>query len=166
MQPIRQLTTDEVQRALQAAGSNTSSAPGSAPTPAPPSASARVNYAPVFHPGATDIRAAATIPLGDRRGTDRRRHHDAARADGDDLGDGHLAVRRAAAVAVGPARARRSADRDARRRRACVASRPRQAGGAYAFTGVAPGTYTVKARSGMGTRARRRQVHGSGPPRK
>ncbi len=70
---IRPLTTAEVQQALQAARRGSTTA---ATTPLPTSlssSSARVNYAPVFHPGVTDISAATTITLGlgeERTGVD------------------------------------------------------------------------------------------------
>jgi hypothetical protein len=59
---IRVLTAREVRQAMQAARSSVIT-----PLPVPPSPrspAARVNYAPVFHPGVTDIGAAATVTLG------------------------------------------------------------------------------------------------------
>jgi Carboxypeptidase regulatory-like domain len=60
---IRPLTAAEVDRALQAARSG-NRAPGapSAPSLSPPAP--RVTYAPVFHPGVTDIVSAVPIALG------------------------------------------------------------------------------------------------------
>ena len=74
---IRPLTADDVRRAMQIAQSRGPAAPIAAPAaggtkearPAP----VRVNYAPVFHPGVTNISAAATIALGvseERTGVD------------------------------------------------------------------------------------------------
>ena len=94
---IRQLTSAEVRQALQAARAGASTAPVKPGQPTLPPASspgaARVNYAPIFHPGVTDIGAAATIALGvseERTGVGR---HDSTRADGDHLGHDQLAVR-------------------------------------------------------------------------
>ena len=78
---IRQLTAAEVRQALQAARSGASGAQAKPGQPSLPpssssqrySATARVNYAPIFHPGATDIAAAAPIALGvseERTGVD------------------------------------------------------------------------------------------------
>ena len=122
------------------------------------SAAARVNYAPVFHPGATDIRAAATIRARPERGAHRRGYRDAARADRDRLGDGHLHVGRASAVALGRPRAGRRAHRDARRRgpaRACPLNRAPTA--RTSSPSVAPGAYTIKAVIGSGRTRRRAQ---------
>ena len=63
-QPIRQLTSDDVNQALQAARSSTARVPGAAPAAFTPPSSSGVDYAPIFHPGSTDISAAAVIPLG------------------------------------------------------------------------------------------------------
>ena len=71
---IRQLTSEDVRRALQTAQSRTP-ATTVAPAVGVPVARSpvRVSYAPVFHPGATNISAAATIALGvseERNGVD------------------------------------------------------------------------------------------------
>ena len=71
-EPMRRLTPDEVRQALQAARSGTSSAPGAGATP-PPIVRGTLNYAPVFHPGVTDISTASTVTLAlgqERRGID------------------------------------------------------------------------------------------------
>ena len=70
--PIRQLTKEEVQQAIQAAQQG-GPITASASVASFASSAARVNYAPVFYPSATDIRAAATITLGlseERTGVD------------------------------------------------------------------------------------------------
>ena len=150
MQPIRQLTSDEVRQAIQAAGSNTSSAPGSAPMPAPPSASARVDYAPVFHPGATDIGAAATIPL----------------AIGEERGGVDITVQLVSSATISGTVISPSGEMPPMLSVRLVPAGPQsellagaglagvsaqlQAGGAFAFTSVAPGTYVVKAGQGWG----------------
>ena len=61
---IRQLTSGDVQRAVQAARSGNASVPGGTAAAPPSSSGTRVTYAPIFHPGVTDIGAAAVIPLG------------------------------------------------------------------------------------------------------
>ena len=70
---IRVLTSDEVQRALQAARSGSTSVAPSAPPASLSSPTARVNYAPVFHPGVTDLGSATSVSLGvseERAGVD------------------------------------------------------------------------------------------------
>jgi hypothetical protein len=61
---LRQLTSDEVRRILQQPAGMAGGTPASARPATPPPPPVRVNYAAVFHPGVTDIGAAATIPLG------------------------------------------------------------------------------------------------------
>ena len=71
-EPMRRLTSDEVRQAVQAARSATSSAPGAGATP-PPMGRGTLNYAPVFHPGSTDIGTASSVTLAlgqERRGID------------------------------------------------------------------------------------------------
>lgn len=60
---LQQITSEDVRRILQQpAGTPVGTPTGAKPaTPPPP---VRVNYAPVFHPGVTDIGAAAAIALG------------------------------------------------------------------------------------------------------
>ncbi len=76
---IRQLTAAEVRQALEAARSGASPAPAKPGQPPPSSGSRRdssaprLNYAPIFHPGAVDLGAAAPITLGvseERTGVD------------------------------------------------------------------------------------------------
>jgi hypothetical protein len=62
---LRQITADDVRRILQQpAGLAGSAAASGRPAPPAPPPPVRVNYAPVFHPGVTDIGAASTITLG------------------------------------------------------------------------------------------------------
>ena len=71
-EPIRQLTSEETRRAMQAARAGASLDP-LASRASLVSSTAVVDYAPVFYPSATDIRAAATITLGaseERTGVD------------------------------------------------------------------------------------------------
>jgi hypothetical protein len=70
---IRQLTSAQVQQALRAARSTSAATPGATTAPVVTSPPARLNYAPIFHPGVTDIGAAVTIPLAlgeERAGVD------------------------------------------------------------------------------------------------
>lgn len=150
MQPIRQLTSDEVRQAIQAASSNTSSAPGSAPMPALPASSSGVDYAPVFHPGATDIAAAAPITLGlseERGGLDVTVQlvptgtiSGTVTASSGELPP-MVSVR---LVPAGP-----QSELLAGAGLGGVTTQL-QAGGAFAFTSVAPGSYIVKAGQGWG----------------
>jgi uncharacterized protein (DUF2141 family) len=73
---IRRLTSDDVRRGMDLARAG---APPRPPVtkpgfqPSSSSTAARLNYAPIFHPGVTNIGAAATIPLGvsdERTGVD------------------------------------------------------------------------------------------------
>ncbi len=67
---IRVLSSADLQRAMQAARAGAIMSPPNASSTAP---ATRMNYASVFHPGVTDIAAAATIPLGageERSGVD------------------------------------------------------------------------------------------------
>ena len=150
MQAIRQLTSDEVRQALLAARSNTSNVPGSAAVPTLPESSARVDYAPVFHPGATDISAAAPIALGlgeERGGLDvtiqlvpTATITGTVTASSGELPP-MLSVR---LVPAGP-----QTELLAGAGLGGVTAQL-QAGGAYTFNRVAPGTYTVKAGQGFG----------------
>ncbi|HVQ42579.1 MAG TPA: carboxypeptidase-like regulatory domain-containing protein, partial [Vicinamibacterales bacterium] len=61
---LRQVTSEEVRRILQQPSGMAGGTPASARPAPPPPPPVRVNYAPVFHPGVTDIGAATTIALG------------------------------------------------------------------------------------------------------
>lgn len=61
LEDIHVLSTDDVRRALQEARGGP---PAIAPSTAAPPSSSRVTNAPVFHPGVTDIGAAARVSLG------------------------------------------------------------------------------------------------------
>ena len=147
---IRQLTSDDVRQALQAARSSTATAPGAAVPAAPLSSSARVNYAPVFHPGTTDVGAAAVISLGlgeERGGIDVAMQL---------VPSAKVSVTVTApsgelppmfSVRLVPAGPQTELLAGAGLR---GVSAQRQADGTFTFTGVAPGTYTVKAGQGRG----------------
>ena len=149
---IRQLTTDEVRQALQAARTGVSNTPA-APQPSLPSSassSARVNYAPVFHPDATDIRAAATIPLGvseERTGVDVTIQLVPTATVSGTITSPSGALPQFLSVRLVPAGGQTEMLAGAGLRG--PSTQPR-ADGTYAFTSVAPGMYTIKASIGWG----------------
>jgi uncharacterized protein (DUF2141 family) len=68
--PIRPLTSDDVRQAIQRARAG---GPGPPQPTSASSAPVRVDYAPVFHPGVTDLGMASTVALGlgeERTGVD------------------------------------------------------------------------------------------------
>jgi hypothetical protein len=148
---IRQLTREEVQQALQAARSG---APTSAPalraaiasTAAPP----LVNFAPVFHPGATDVRAAATIALGlseERTGVDIAMQLVPTATISVTITSPSGALPPMLTVSLVP-----SGGQTEMLAGAGLRGQSTQPGadGKYIFTGVAPGAYTIKAGIGRG----------------
>ncbi len=151
---IRQLTRDEVRQALQAARSGASAA-AAAPRPSslPPSASSssgRVNYAPVFHPGATDIRAAAAISLGvseERTGVDITMQLVPTATISGTISAPSGPLPQFLSVRLVPAAAHTEMLNGAGLRG--LSTQP-GADGSYMFTGVAPGMYTIKAIIGYG----------------
>ena len=150
---IRQLTTDDVRRALQAARSGGPAAPAAPVVPrAPASASSpgRVNYAAVFHPGATDIRAAATIALGlseERAGVDIAMQLVPTATVSGTITSTSGALPEMLSVQLVPAGADTEMLAGAGLRG--LSARP-GADGKYTVTGVAPGAYTIKAGTGYG----------------
>jgi hypothetical protein len=148
---MRQLTRDEVQRALQAARSGASIA-AAAPRPTVPSTSSTplVNYAPVFHPGATDVRAAAMITLGlseERTGVDIAMQLVPTATVSGTITATAGALPPLLSVRVVPAGAEPEMLAGAGLR---GLSAQVGADGKYSFTGVAPGAYTIKAGNGYG----------------
>lgn len=145
---IRQLTTQEVQQALQAARSGSSSA--AAKPRQPPRPSSRVNYAPVFHPSATDIAAAAAIVLGlseERTGVDVMIQLMPTATISGTISSPSGALPQFLSVRLVPAGVHTEMLAGAGLRGA--SAQPR-ADGTYVFTGVAPGAYTIKAIIGSG----------------
>jgi uncharacterized protein (DUF2141 family) len=149
---IRVLTSAELQQAMRAAraggagGStpNAGAASGSA-GPAPPAAPVRLNYAPVFHPGVTDIGAANTIALGlseERNGADITIRFVTTATITGTITDPSGVLPQRLQVALVPAGAQTELLAGAGLRGSSTTPRP---DGTYTFTGVAPGTYTVKA---------------------
>ena len=148
---MRPLTRDEVQRALQAARSGASTAAvASRPTVPSTSSAALVNYAPVFHPGATDIRAAATIALGlseERTGVDIAIQLVPTATVSGTITSASGALPLMLVVRLAPAGAHTEMLAGAGLR---GPSAQVGADGKYMFSGVAPGAYTVKAGTGYG----------------
>lgn len=148
-EPIRRLTTAEVRQALQAAGSSTSPTRGAAAAP-PPLVAARVNAAPVFHPGVTEIGSASIVPLGlgeERTGIDIAiQLVPTATITGTiSSPSGALpAMLSARLVPAGP-----QTDMLAGAGLRGITTQV-QADGKYVFTGIAPGSYTLKALVGWG----------------
>jgi hypothetical protein len=149
--PIRQLTTDEVRQALQAARSGAPNAAAPAQRPSVSTSSpGRVNYAPVFHPGATDIRAASTIPLGvseERAGVDVTMQLVPTATISGTITSPSGAPPQFLSVRLVPTGAQTEMLAGAGLR---GASTQPGADGSYLFTGVAPGTYTIKVGTGRG----------------
>jgi protocatechuate 3,4-dioxygenase beta subunit len=143
---IRVLTAADVQRALQSARGN---GPAPAATAAA-SSTARVNYAAVFHPGATDIAAATMIPLGlgeERSGVDvTLQYVPTATVSGKVvLPEGILPA--SVTVRLVPTGGQTELLAGAGLSGATSRLDPE---GAYMFSGVAPGLYTLKAATGDG----------------
>ena len=112
-----------------------------------------MNYAPVFHPGATDIRAAATIALGlseERTGVDiAMQLVPTATISGTITAPSGALPPIRSSVGLVPAGAQTEMLTGAGLRG--LSTQP-GADGTYTFTGVAPGTYTIKAIVGGGAR--------------
>jgi hypothetical protein len=147
---IRQLSADEVRQALQTARSG-AAGPLSAPSPAAPSKpETRLNYATIFHPGVTDIAAAATIALGlseERMGVDITTQlvRTATISGTITSPTGALPPSLSIRLVAGGA----GSDLLAGAGIPAPSTAPR-ADGTYVIGGVAPGTYTVKALIGRG----------------
>jgi hypothetical protein len=147
---IRQLTTAEVRQAIQAARAGTS-APTSKPGQAArvPS-SPRVNYAPIFHPGVTDITTAAPVALGvseERAGVDITIQLVPTAAISGTISSPTGALPQFLTVRLVPAGAQTEMLAGAGLRG--LSAQPR-ADGRFLFTPVAPGSYTIKAIIGYG----------------
>jgi hypothetical protein len=149
-QDIRHLTAEEVQQALQAARAGGAATPGAAVQPSLPSTSSRVNFAPVFHPGVTDLAAAVTIPLGtseERTGVDVTTQLVATATVSGTVTSPSGALPPMLSVRLVPAGAQTEMLAGAGLRG--LTTQPR-ADSTYVFTGVAPGAYVVKASVGRG----------------
>jgi hypothetical protein len=108
------------------------------------------HYAPVFHPGATDIRAAATIALGvseERGGVDVVIQLVPTATISGTISAPSGALPQLLSVRLVPAGGQTEMLAGAGLRG--LATQP-GANGTYVFTGVAPGAYTIKANIGSG----------------
>jgi len=150
---IRQLTAAEVRQALQSARSGVSAAPATPGQPPAPTSvgsrrdptAPRLNYAPIFHPGATDIGAAAPIALGvseERTGVDVTIQLVPTAALSVTISSPAGALPPLLSVRLVPAGPQTELLAGAGLRGRSTQPRP---DGTYLFTGVAPGSYTVKA---------------------
>ena len=151
---IRQLTAAEVRQALQAARAGapaTTVKPGQPTQPSSSSPGAvRLNYAPIFHPGVTDIAAAAPIALGvseERAGVDVTIQLVPTATISGTVSSASGAPPPSLAVRLVPAGPHTEMLAGAGLRGVSAVPRP---DGTYLFTGVAPGSYTVKATVGAG----------------
>jgi hypothetical protein len=147
---IRQLTADDVRRALQAARSGAPMAAENARQPPGISSTARVNYAPVFHPSATDVRAASTIALGlseERAGVDVVLQLVPTATIAGTVSSPSDTLPQFLSVRLVPSGAQTEMLAGAGLR---GASAPPGPDGRYMFTSVAPGAYSVKASVGYG----------------
>jgi hypothetical protein len=144
---LRQLTTDDVQQALQGRSTN-------ARTPA------RVNLAPVFHPGVTDIAAAATVVVGlseERTGIDVIMQLVSTATVSGRVESPTGVMPSQLFVALLPQGARSEMQFATGLRSPSTVPRP---DGTFVIGGVAPGTYTVRASTGAGRGARPPAVPG------
>jgi hypothetical protein len=143
-QEIRQFSREEVRQAMQAVR------PGAAaPLPSSRSAaSVRVDYAPVFHPGTTDIGAAATVALDaseERRDVDVTIQLVPTATISGTITSPSGALPPSLMIRLPPAGTHVGMLAGAGLRTPSVQPR---ADGTYAIAGVAPGSYTVQARVG------------------
>ena len=122
-----------------------------------------MNYAPVFHPGATDIGAAATIALGvseERAGVDVTIQLVPTATVSGTISSPSGALPQSLSVRLVPAGAQTEMLAGAGLRGLSAQPRP---DGTYVFTGVAPGAYTIKATSSEAAAAPRPTRRRSGP---
>jgi hypothetical protein len=144
---LRQLSVQDVRQAMEAAKSGAAfAAQGSAAaTPAP-----RVNHAAVFHPGATDIGAATVITLGlgeERRGVDIAMQFVPTATITGTVTAPSGALPPTLSIRLIPGGPNTDLLAGAGLRGPTTQPRP---DGTFAFGGIAPGTYTVKALMGTG----------------
>jgi uncharacterized protein (DUF2141 family) len=150
---IRPLTAAEVRQALQAAragASTTTVKPGQPTLPPSSSPGARVNYAPIFHPGATDIGAATPIVLGvseERAGVDVAIQLVPTATISGTISSPSGALPPSLSVRLVPAGLQTEMLAGAGLRGLSAVPRP---DGTFVFNGVASGAYTIKASIGGG----------------
>ena len=147
---IRQLTSAEVRQALQAARTSGSIAQTKQGQPSLPPSTPRVNYAPIFHPGATDIGAATPIALAvseERAGVDVTVQLVPTATISGTISSPAGALPPSLAVRLVPAGPQTEMLAGAGLRGMFAIPRP---DGTFVFNGVAPGAYTIKANIGGG----------------
>ena len=150
---IRPLTSDDVRRAMDLARAGTPPRPAPSqpgPKPSSSSAPARVNYAPIFHPGVTNIGAAATIALGvseERTGVDVSVDLVPTATISGRISSPTGDLPQGLWIQVVPAGADATMLAGAGVRGMSAQVSP---GGTYAVAGVSPGAYTVKAGTSLG----------------
>ena len=147
---IRPLSSAELQQAMRAARAAASTSTAT-PVPAQPSAStARVNYAPVFHPGVTDIGAAATITLAlseEKTAADISIQFVRTATITGKVTDPSGVLPRVLSISLVPTGQQTELLAGAGLRGTPTSLRP---DGTFVFGGVAPGSYTIKASSAPG----------------
>lgn len=144
---IRVLTAREVRQAMQAARAGGMPRPPAPASPGPPAP--RVNYAPVFHPGVTDIGAAATVTLGlseERRDVDVTVQLVPSATISGTISSPSGPLPTGVSVAIVPAGPYAEMLAGAGLRGLSA----RRAGDTYSVAGVPPGAYVVKAILGAG----------------
>lgn len=145
---IRQLTSGEVRQALLAARSG--SVPTAAPTPPPPAIPGRLNAAPVFHPGVTDIGSASVVQLTlgeERAGVDVTTQLVSTATVTVTVASSSGELPAGLSVRLAPSGPNTELLAGAGIRG--LTTQPQRAG-RYVFSGVAPGAYTAKAILGRG----------------
>jgi hypothetical protein len=146
---IRPLTSAELQQAMRAARAAASNATPS-PVPVPPSSAPRVNYAPVFHPGVTDVGAATTITLAlseQKTAADISIQFVRTATITGRVTDPSGVLPRLLSISLVPTGPQTELLAGAGLRGTSTTLRP---DGTYVFGGVAPGSYIVKASSAQG----------------
>jgi hypothetical protein len=148
---LRQITSEEVRRILQQPAGMAGGTPASGRPATPPPPPVRVNYAPVFHPGVTDIGAATTIALGL---SEERTDADVtvqlvptANITGRLTSQSGTAV--PAGLSIGLVPAGPFAELLAGSGVRVPSAQPRP-DGTFTFSGIPPGSYTLKAQIGRG----------------
>jgi len=145
---VRVLTSAEVQQAMQSARAG-----GAAPAAATPAAPApRMNYAPVFHPGVTDIATANAVALGlseERSGVDISIHLSPTATVRGTVRDASDPLPPSLSVQLVPAGPYVEMLAGANIR---GFSTSMNADGTFQFTGVPPGQYIVTTEAGRGGR--------------
>ena len=149
----RVLTSAELEQALRAARAAGAAAAAVQPPP-PPASPARVSYAPVFHPGVTNITAATTITLGlseEHPGADITLQYLPTATISGTISSATGTLPQPLRVTLVPAGAPAELLAGAGLRGTFSTARP---DGTYTFTGVAPGTYSIKAVTGVASGGR------------